>query len=493
MVDGFRGETDVEDTRKRPPSTIVLEPPAESASSTNPASEESQESRGDGETRAPEQGESGPQHEKRVVGNRYVIGDQIGAGGMGVVSRAHDRLLQRDVAVKEVLIPEGLPDRERELLCERTLREARAAARIDHPSVIRVYDVVLEAGQPWIIMELLDSASLADVIKDTGILPPLRAAEIGLAVLSALQAAHRLGILHRDVKPGNVLLCANGRVVLTDFGVARSPNETPLTSTGLLLGSPQYIAPERARGRPFDAPSDLFSLAATLYAALEGRPPFDRGEPLPTMTAVVCEEPDPMPNAGPLADVLLELLEKDPAKRLDAETTRASLKAIIAAEKRRAADTAPIPTVPHVVHATRPPPASTSADVADTDMDLTTNTRRKRGRHRRHEESHLFTSWTKPIMSAAEATAAIVISRSGFAGSRGRHAGGRSASRNSGVRSRLWSVVPNPRTPRRTPAAAPDPSGPVLEQPDTTTAIWWWIAVVGGALIAFGALIFAVS
>ncbi|WP_425558099.1 protein kinase domain-containing protein [Cryptosporangium japonicum] len=248
---------------------------------------------------------------------------------MGTVWRAFDELLRREVAVKEVLLPAGIPAPERAVLCERTLREARAAAALNHPAVIRVYDVVNDGDRPWIVMELLDAASLADTLRDEGPLPYDRVAEIGLAVLGALEAAHRVGVLHRDVKPGNVLLGIDGRVTLTDFGVARSPNESPLTSTGLLLGSPQYIAPERARGRSFGPPSDLFSLGATLYTAVEGRPPFDRGDPLPTMTAVVVEPPDQMAFAGPLAPVLLGLLEKDPEQRWDSIKTRNALRTVL--------------------------------------------------------------------------------------------------------------------------------------------------------------------
>jgi len=266
----------------------------------------------------------------RTVGGRYTLGATVGSGGMGTVWRAHDELLRRDVAVKEVLLPPGLPARERELLCERTLREARAAAALNHPAVVRVYDVVQDGERPWIVMELLEARSISEVLRDDGPMPVRKVAEMGLAVLGALEAAHRVGVLHRDVKPGNVLLGADGRTTLTDFGVARSANESPLTSTGLLLGSPQYIAPERARGQSFGPASDLWSLGATLYTAVEGRAPFDRGDPLPTMTAVVCEPPDPVSFAGPLAPILDALLAKNPDERWDAARTRSALKTVLA-------------------------------------------------------------------------------------------------------------------------------------------------------------------
>jgi hypothetical protein len=195
--------------------------------------------------------------------------------------------------------------------------------------VIKVYDVVTDADRPWIVMELLEAISIAEAVRDIGLLPPRRAAEIGLAVLGALDAAHRVGVLHRDVKPANVLLCHDGRIVLTDFGVARGPGDSQLTSTGLLLGSPQYIAPERARGQSFGPPSDLWSLGTTLFAAVEGRSPFDRGDPLQTMTAVVAEPYDPPEHAENLAPVLDGLLRKDPAARWDVQRVRAGLRSVL--------------------------------------------------------------------------------------------------------------------------------------------------------------------
>lgn len=266
---------------------------------------------------------------ERRIGGRYVLRTTIGAGGMGTVWRAHDELLRRDVAVKEVLLPPGLPAAERDMLCERTLREARAAAALNHPSVIRVFDVVNDDNQPWIVMELLEARSLADIIREDGPLPPRTVAAIGLAVLGALEAAHVAGVLHRDIKPGNVMVAPDGRTTLTDFGVASAPGDSSLTSTGLLLGSPQYIAPERARGQAFGPASDLFSLGATLYAAVQGKPPFDRGDPLPTLTAVVGEDPDPMPQAGPLQPVLTGLLIKDPAERFTHAQARKGLLSVL--------------------------------------------------------------------------------------------------------------------------------------------------------------------
>lgn len=267
-----------------------------------------------------------------VIGGRYTLRDPIGAGGMGAVWRAHDDLLRRDVAIKEVLLPPGIPAEERDAVCERTLREARAAAGLSHPSVVQVYDVITHNDRPWIVMELLNARSVADMISRNGSLPPRAIAKIGLSVLGALSAAHTRGVLHRDVKPANVLICSDGRCVLTDFGVARimADNAAALTTPGMVLGSPQYISPERATGSEFGPPSDLFSLGVTLYTAAEGKPPFDRGDPLATMHAVVYEEPTPPRNAGPLTPILMGLLIKDPKQRWDVQRTRDELRAVLA-------------------------------------------------------------------------------------------------------------------------------------------------------------------
>jgi len=240
---------------------------------------------------------------------------------MGTVWRAHDELLDRTVAVKEVDLPQ-VGEIDKDHLRQRTMREARAAARLAHPNAVTVYDVVEEGGKPWIVMQLVAADSLAQVIRDRGPLEPAEVAEIGLAVLSALEAAHAAGILHRDVKPGNVLLGHDGRVVLTDFGIATLEGDPSLTSTGLLLGAPAYIAPERARGLTPGPPSDLWSLGATLYTTIEGRPPFDRGTPLATLTAMISEDSPPPSIDGPLGAAIEGLLQRDPHQRIDALTAR---------------------------------------------------------------------------------------------------------------------------------------------------------------------------
>ena len=261
----------------------------------------------------------------RTVAGRYRLLDRLGAGGMGTVWRAEDIVLGREVAIKEVTFPNGVSDEEREVLRERTRREARAAARLDHPSAVTVYDVVEEDDTPYLVMELVEARTLADVIRTDGPLTPRATAVVGLAVLGALEAAHAQGIVHRDVKPSNVLLRPDGRVVLTDFGIATFTGDSSITSTGLLLGSPSYIAPERARGEQPGPASDLWSLGATMFTAVEGRAPYDRGEALPTMTAVVTGEHSPFVAAGPLVPVLEGLLDKDPGSRLSPAMTRTAL------------------------------------------------------------------------------------------------------------------------------------------------------------------------
>ncbi|MER7399759.1 serine/threonine-protein kinase, partial [Streptomyces sp. NPDC000151] len=241
---------------------------------------------------------------ERVLAGRYRLLDELGRGGMGAVWRARDELLGREVAVKEVRAPRELPAHEERLLYERLEREGRAAARIAHRNVVTVFDVVTEGGRPWIVMELIRGLSLADTLTADGPLSPMRAARIGAEVLAALRVAHAAGVLHRDVKPGNVLLANDGRVVLTDFGIATVEGSSALTLTGELIGSPEFLAPERALGRTPGPESDLWSLGVTLYAAVEGAPPFHEETPLGTMRALVDEELPPPRRAGPLAPVL---------------------------------------------------------------------------------------------------------------------------------------------------------------------------------------------
>src|SRR3954453_21501456 len=231
---------------------------------------------------------SGPVPSNRVVGGRYELGGELGRGGMGVVWLATDRVLHREVALKEISYPVHLTDDERAVLRERTLREARAAARLEDPHVVAIHDVVEEDGRPWLVMEHVPSRSLQRILEEDGPLAPEQAARIGLDVLSAIDVAHAAGVVHRDVKPANVLVDeGDERACLTDFGIATTAADPRLTSRGTVLGSPSYMAPERVHGEPPSPAVDLWSLGATLYTAVEGRPPFDKETSMATLLAVV--------------------------------------------------------------------------------------------------------------------------------------------------------------------------------------------------------------
>jgi len=282
-----------------------------------------------------------------VLAGRYRLGEVLGRGGMGKVWRAHDEVLHRTVAVKELTAGLYVAEADRLVLHARTQKEARAAARITHPGVVTVHDVIEYDKRPWIVMQYVDGPSLADEAKEKGELAPREAARIGLHVLSALRAAHGAGVLHRDVKPGNVLLARDGQVLLTDFGIAAIEGDSTITRTGELVGSIDYLAPERVRGGDPGPASDLWSLGATLYTAVEGRSPFRRTSPISTMQAVVTEEPPAPVNAGPLGPVITALLRKDPADRpTAAETEQMLLDAMEGREPRSAQAHVPTERVP---------------------------------------------------------------------------------------------------------------------------------------------------
>ncbi|MQY06927.1 Serine/threonine-protein kinase PknD [Actinomadura sp. RB68] len=255
---------------------------------------------------------------ERLLAGRYRLLAVVGRGGMGTVWRAHDEALHREVAVKEVVLHPSLSEEERAARHERTLREARASARLGHPGVVTVHDVVDEDGRPWIVMELVRARSLQEIIDEDGPLPPGRAAELGRQLVGALRAAHAVGILHRDVKPANVLVTGDGRAVLTDFGIAQLAGDATLTGTGLIMGSPAYMPPERVRGERALPASDLWALGATLYAAVEGRAPHHRSDAMAVLAAVMTQEVPPPRQAGELTPVLMALLDRDPVRRLGA-------------------------------------------------------------------------------------------------------------------------------------------------------------------------------
>ncbi|MEN3536976.1 serine/threonine-protein kinase [Microbispora sp. ZYX-F-249] len=301
-----------------------------------------------------------PEQHPRLLTDRYELRTRIGRGTMGTVWRAYDRSLGREIAVKEIRQDPSLSPRQRQELRERMMREGRMAARVSHPSVATIHDVIVSDGIPWIIMELVEGRSLEQVIDEEGPLPPRLVAEIGYDLLGALRAAHAQNILHRDVKPANVLLTETGRVVLTDFGIAKALGDNALTQTGMVIGSPGYTAPERARGEHTGPESDLWSLGATLYFAVEGRPAYERATVGETLAALMTEKADPPRQAGPLRQVLDGLLEKDHTARLTPERAAAILRVI--------ADTptGSIPAVPPAPPAPspRPAPAGPVAPVA---------------------------------------------------------------------------------------------------------------------------------
>lgn len=295
--------------------------------------------------------------DSRLVAGRYRLLSPLGEGGMGVVWRARDEVLNREVAVKEVRAPAGLGTADEQRLYARLEREAWAAGRISHRNVVTVYDVATEDGRPWIVMELVRGLALSDVLDAEGPLAPQRAAHIGAEILAALRAAHEAGVLHRDVKPGNVLIGNDGRVVLSDFGIAMVEGTSNLTMTGELIGSPEFLAPERALGRTPGPESDLWSLGVLLYAAVEGNSPFRQNTPLSTLRAVVDEELPPPRRAGALAPVIAGLLRKDPAQRLSAGEAERLLRVVGAGGT---APTTPVPPGPYspTVSSTSPTPVA---------------------------------------------------------------------------------------------------------------------------------------
>jgi hypothetical protein len=273
----------------------------------------------------------------RIVAGRYELRDRLGRGGMGVVWRAWDTELGREVAIKEVLVPEDLPPEERDAAHARVRREARSAARLsDEPGVVTVYDVLDDQGHPWVVMQLVQGRSLQEFLRDNGPLSPTDASRVATTLVRTLQAAHHKGIVHRDIKPGNVMLSNDGSVLLADFGIATVEGETAVTRTGTLVGSPEFLAPERmdtdTTGEP---PSDLWSLGITLYAAVEGQSPFQRDTLAATLGAVVSAPVPPPARAGALAPVIMGLLERNPQQRLTADQVTAMLQAATAATQQQ--------------------------------------------------------------------------------------------------------------------------------------------------------------
>ena len=302
----------------------------------------------------------------QLVADRYELLETVGRGGFGVVWRACDTLLERHVAVKEVHIPGFLDEQDRVDLREKVLKEARAAARLDHPGAVTVYDVIDDDGRPVIVMELVEAPTLAQLVAERGPLPPAEVAHIGLEVLAVLEAAHEHGIVHRDVKPANVMVADSGRVRLGDFGVAAILDDPTVSTSGAVTGSPAYMAPEQATNKGAVAESDLWSLGATMYFAVEGQPPFDKGAAVPTLASIVQDPPRPAERAGALQPVLAGLLVKSPSERLRPPELRERLAAVASGTPAAPRvddtavlsleETAPAPVAPAPVTPAPPPP-----------------------------------------------------------------------------------------------------------------------------------------
>ena len=298
----------------------------------------------------------------RTICGRYRLLEVLGRGGMGTVWRAHDERLQREVAIKEVELPASLPEELRAASNERAMREARAAARMSHGAAVTIFDVQQDEGRAYLVMELVDAPTLADVLEGEGPLAPEEAARIGLEILDALEAAHSVGIVHRDVKPANVMVPPRGTAKLADFGIASVKNDPKITQTGLILGSPSYMAPEQADGRGSGPEADLWALGATLYYAVEGAPPFEAGAAIPTLAAVLHDEPRPPRNAGALAPVIAALLEKDPARRPSHAEVRRMLEQAASGRHQAAAAAEPV----GARTTTAPPPSGIEFEPAGT-------------------------------------------------------------------------------------------------------------------------------
>ncbi|MER7827652.1 serine/threonine-protein kinase [Streptomyces sp. NPDC096097] len=387
----------------------VAAPAAKPAAKSNPVVEKADAMAAAVKAAAAKAAEGG-QDEGRLLAGRYRLSAVLGKGGMGTVWRAQDETLGRTVAVKELRFSTGVDEDEKRRLITRTLREAKAIARIRSGGAVTVYDVVDEDGRPWIVMELIEGPSLAEFIRENGPLTPHRAAEVGLAVLDVLRAAHGQGILHRDVKPSNVLIAGNGRVVLTDFGIAQVEGDPSVTSTGMLVGAPSYISPERARGHKPGPPADMWSLGGLLYASVEGVPPYDKGSALATLTAVMTEPVEPPKNAGPLTEVIYGLLAKDPIHRLDDARARAMLGAVLAAP-----EPVPAPVVTPAAEETRQISLAdakeavekAAADKAEKAAERAAKKERERREREQRERARAALKAARKAATAAAATTAV--------------------------------------------------------------------------------------
>jgi tRNA A-37 threonylcarbamoyl transferase component Bud32 len=299
-----------------------------------------------------------PEADTSLIAERYLLKSQLGQGGMGIVWRADDELLKREVAVKEIRFPVELQEGESDKVGQRVLREARAAARLNHPGAVAVYDVMQGDHRAFIVMELCDAPTLDDIIKGDGPLDERRAAAIGLELLDTLESAHAQGIVHRDVKPANVMVPSDGPIKLADFGIASVRDDPRLTASGMILGSPAYMAPEQAHENPGTPATDLWSLGATLYTAVEGHAPFEKGSAIATLGAVLNEEPE-FERCRNIRPAIQALLAKAPDDRPSLTEARAMLQGVAEGTARNSAAStvvaAPLPdTIAETQAATSP-------------------------------------------------------------------------------------------------------------------------------------------
>ncbi|MFL6123702.1 protein kinase domain-containing protein [Actinophytocola sp.] len=290
---------------------------------------------------------------ERLIAGRYALVREIGRGGMGIVWLAEDRTIGRRVAIKELHLPDGVAPEEKRVYEERVLREARAAGRLNDPGVVTVFDVLRESGRTFIVMELIQASTLTELVETRGPLPPSTVVSLADQLLSALEAAHAAGVVHRDVKPSNIMVTANGRVKLTDFGIAQSTDDPRLTTSGILIGSPVYMAPERLRGQDADAGSDLWSLGAVLFFAVEGYAAYERPSTAATMHAILNEVPYLTRCQGPLAAVVTGLLNTHP----DARPSAAQVRGLLARSTGASPADTTVAVVPRGTAAHHPPPA----------------------------------------------------------------------------------------------------------------------------------------
>jgi len=425
--------------------------------------------------------------EGQLIAGRYRLVTRLGSGAMGVVWQARDERLHRTVAVKQLLLPARLSDGEVEEARRRAMREGRITARLHHPHAIAVFDVAEHEGQPCLIMEYLASQSLATVLSTQGVLPPEEVARLGRQIAAALDAAHRVGIVHRDIKPGNVLLADDGTAKVTDFGVSHAVGDVTVTATGMLAGTPAYLAPEVAQGHRVSFSSDVFSLGATLYTALEGTPPFGTNpNPIALLHQVASGEIITPRRSGGLTPLLVSLLQRDPDQRPTMHQAHEALNRLAASLAERQADlSAPAPPPPRPDRPVDPVPTpqptliqaspleETLTSVRSTGMDATAGPApAARHHHRWPAQRKLLTGVMTIVLLAAGVLMAVLISHANVTGA------------NATAPTRDASPSPQPRPPAAQPAsttpeaptststgpqALPAPPAPSNTTPETPT------------------------